>query len=405
MNKYRSEECCFISAIGRVEDSRIARLAAVAQSVLGRCTTIMPGARSSSSRHVPLPCITAYLWRDADSITLVRALCQRLRNFTLLMVNLLRLKPRVCVCVEPDSWIVAVLAKLLFRTTVIVDLQEFYTDRVSAFPRRTRRLVEAAIRWFMIQCARRTDLAIHVSEDRRAAYSWLPLRTETLFALYPPRVADVGGDPSRPRVLVHAGPLRPAYASFELLQAMEIVRRRHPDVQLLVFGGALGVSNQSEFIQRLTAEGVVQLRPDTPHEQVLASLPGCLLGLNLVLPLDTTHKLAQPRKLYEYMAAGLPVVGAAVPTIRRVLAENDCGIAVDAAVPEEIAAAILRIIEEPDLRARLGENGRRAVRDYFNSGAEERRLSEAIAAVSATGRSGIPTEELAVTDPQCVSRS
>jgi glycosyltransferase involved in cell wall biosynthesis len=101
------------------------------------------------------------------------------------------------------------------------------------------------------------------------------------------------------------------------------------------------------------------------------------------------------------MAAGLPVIGADVPTIRRVLTEHDCGLTVDAAVPEEIAAAVMRIIEEPHLRARLGENGRRAVRDYFNSVAEESRLADAIAAAAACSPAGPPAGETAAKEPQC----
>jgi glycosyltransferase involved in cell wall biosynthesis len=79
---------------------------------------------------------------------------------------------------------------------------------------------------------------------------------------------------------------------------------------------------------------------------VAALIKGADVGLSLVLPVDVTHRLASPTKLFEYMMAGLPVIGSDVPEIREVVARWNCGLLVDAAKPHEIAAAIIRLAAE-----------------------------------------------------------
>jgi len=57
----------------------------------------------------------------------------------------------------------------------------------------------------------------------------------------------------------------------------------------------------------------------------------------------------------EAMNAGLPLVVSDVPGLREVVGQDgDCAFLVDPEKPEEIAAALRRLIEDPDLRARMG---------------------------------------------------
>jgi glycosyltransferase involved in cell wall biosynthesis len=81
--------------------------------------------------------------------------------------------------------------------------------------------------------------------------------------------------------------------------------------------------------------------------------------------------LAEPRKLYEYMAAGLPVVAADLPTVRAVVTKTDCGLLVDPNSINDIAAALTRMASDPGMRARMAENGRSAIRTKLNWSVEK----------------------------------
>ena len=76
-------------------------------------------------------------------------------------------------------------------------------------------------------------------------------------------------------------------------------------------------------------------------------------------PSIPNHRYASPNKLYEGMMLGRPVLAARHTGFDRLVAELDCGLVMEYGNKSQIEAA-LRSLEEPALRLRLGENGRRA---------------------------------------------
>lgn len=83
---------------------------------------------------------------------------------------------------------------------------------------------------------------------------------------------------------------------------------------------------------------------------------------------------ALPVKMFEYMAAGIPVIASNVPLWRAIIERHDCGICVDPFDPAAIAQAIDFLVLNPQAARRLGENGRRAVLAHYNWQAEARKL-------------------------------
>lgn len=83
---------------------------------------------------------------------------------------------------------------------------------------------------------------------------------------------------------------------------------------------------------------------------------------------------ALPVKMFEYMSAGIPVIASDFPLWRKIVEGNDCGICVDPRDPAAIAAAIDRLVEDPQEARRMGENGRRAVEQRYNWANEEKKL-------------------------------
>lgn len=72
-----------------------------------------------------------------------------------------------------------------------------------------------------------------------------------------------------------------------------------------------------------------------------------------------------PISMLEAMAAGLPVIGTAVDGIREQIAPGT-GVLVEPEDPEALAAAVLRLAESPEERARIGEAARRRVSERFS---------------------------------------
>jgi glycosyltransferase involved in cell wall biosynthesis len=98
-----------------------------------------------------------------------------------------------------------------------------------------------------------------------------------------------------------------------------------------------------------------------------------------VAGLVTLHPVANyldalPVKMFEYMAAGIPVIASRFPLWRNIIERHGCGVCVDPGDPGAIAAAIDHLVLHPALAARMGDNGRRAVEQQYNWMRESRKL-------------------------------
>lgn len=87
------------------------------------------------------------------------------------------------------------------------------------------------------------------------------------------------------------------------------------------------------------------------------------------------HVRSQPTKLFEYMAAGLPVVASNFPLWHRIIESHRCGICVNPEDSDALAEAIRWLASHPVEARQMGENGRRAVRSVYNWEAEGRKLT------------------------------
>jgi len=83
---------------------------------------------------------------------------------------------------------------------------------------------------------------------------------------------------------------------------------------------------------------------------------------------------ALPVKMFEYMAAGLPVIASDFPLWRDIVEGNNCGLCVDPLDPKAIGEAIQYIIEHPEEAERMGKNGRKTVEEKYNWSIEEQKL-------------------------------
>lgn len=83
---------------------------------------------------------------------------------------------------------------------------------------------------------------------------------------------------------------------------------------------------------------------------------------------------ALPVKMFEYMAAGIPVIASNFPLWNEIVVGNHCGLCVDPMDSVAIAKAIDYLYENPDIARKMGENGRLAVMKKYNWTIEEKKL-------------------------------
>jgi glycosyltransferase involved in cell wall biosynthesis len=128
-----------------------------------------------------------------------------------------------------------------------------------------------------------------------------------------------------------------------------------PEWRLVLVGEIVPAGCQTE-LARLTALPNVTLAGPRPA----AEMPGIIARWDVgLIPyrVNEETRRASPLKLYEYLAAGLPVVSADVPAVRPF-----AGLIEIAGGPEETAVAVARALATDSAAARAGR--RAAVREH-----------------------------------------
>ncbi len=89
----------------------------------------------------------------------------------------------------------------------------------------------------------------------------------------------------------------------------------------------------------------LELRPAVAPDDVLAAVRGASFGLMLIEPVCRSYELTLPNKLFEYAAAGLPMLSGDLPVIGALVRGGGLGEAVPPDDVQLIADAMRRLIE------------------------------------------------------------
>jgi glycosyltransferase involved in cell wall biosynthesis len=173
------------------------------------------------------------------------------------------------------------------------------------------------------------------------------------------------------KVLIYVGGISRIRGAVEMVRALEFLEHI-PDLRLDLIGRFEPPELESK-LQRLPGYRRVRYLGWMKPKDLYPYLLKGDIGLVCLHPVSR-YVIAFPVKLFEYMAAGLPMVASNFPLWKEIVEGNNCGLCVDPLNPKEVAEAIEYLLEHPDLRRKMGENGRRAVMKKYNWKKEEGKL-------------------------------
>jgi glycosyltransferase involved in cell wall biosynthesis len=148
-----------------------------------------------------------------------------------------------------------------------------------------------------------------------------------------------------------------------VLEAGKIIKSRQ-DISIVL----LGDGKDKPALQALaTEQGIdnVIFLPPIPKDGMPFALSAADACIAILKPIEL-YKTTYPNKVFDYMAAGKPVVLAIDGVIREVIEKAEAGIPVRPGDAEALAAAILHLADDRDLARRMGAQGRVFVEANFN---------------------------------------
>jgi glycosyltransferase involved in cell wall biosynthesis len=168
--------------------------------------------------------------------------------------------------------------------------------------------------------------------------------------------SELGIHGDRP-VLGCFGSHYPVKGQAHLLEAMARVSASRPDARLLLAGRGPLQGELQRRARTLGLENAVRFlgfRDD---------IPGLLQAIDVFVLPSLSEGL--PLALLEAMANGKPIVATRVGGVPEVIADGESGLLVRPGSPDDLAAAVLRLLADRGLAARLGQTAReRASRDH-----------------------------------------
>jgi glycosyltransferase involved in cell wall biosynthesis len=158
--------------------------------------------------------------------------------------------------------------------------------------------------------------------------------------------------------LLAVGRLQPQKGQRFLIEAMATIRRRHPDVRLLIAGEGSERDGLESLCSREGVDDIVEflgLRRDVP----------ALLRRSDVFVLPSLWE-GNPNVMIEAMALGCSVVASDIPQIRESLVDGVSGVLVRPGDPVALAAGILRLLALLDHGDGLATAAKAVVRERYD---------------------------------------
>jgi teichuronic acid biosynthesis glycosyltransferase TuaC len=147
---------------------------------------------------------------------------------------------------------------------------------------------------------------------------------------------------------------------YELAETFNIIARRYPDIDLILIGEEI---EKEKIVNKFRNYGQldrVHFKGIIPYKEV-----AYYMGISEILVLPTWAE-GLPNVVMEAMAIGLPVVATDVGGIPEVLKNGMTGLSVPVKNVEKLTEAVIKMIEDKDLRENCIKNAKKLMHDKFN---------------------------------------
>ena len=206
---------------------------------------------------------------------------------------------------------------------------------------------------------------------------WVIARTEGTRVFTVPngvnvhRITPQPESPGAP-VVTFVGTLKPWHGVDFLLRARA---QAHKDWQLRIIGDGPMRAELDDLARSLGID--VDFRGAVAPDAIPQHMAGTAIGVAPYPAMDTdSDQYFSPLKVYEYMAAGLPVVASRVGQLPEIMGES--AYLVPPSDPEALAEALDALVANPVERARVGsDNRRQAEREHSWTGTVDHILAHA----------------------------
>lgn len=287
--------------------------------------------------------------------------------------SVLKRKPVIAHFHDPELIPWGIMLRL-FGIEVIYDVHEDYPEAVSEnyrLPRAVRKFLPRVVRFVEWVSTPFFSAVVSVTPQIQRRF---PHQKSFLVRNWP--WASEFRDPAitqmheRPKEIAYIGTITRNRNVLGMIEAIGLVGDLGARLRL---AGDFAVISDRDIARQQPGWKYVDFDGYVSRDAIADILANARAGLVVLKPVKH-EMITLPIKLFEYMAAGIPVIASDFPLWREIVVSTDCGFTVDPDKPEEIAHAIKWILEHPDESSLMGRRGRAAVLERFNWESEAKTL-------------------------------
>jgi glycosyltransferase involved in cell wall biosynthesis len=253
---------------------------------------------------------------------------------------------------------------------VIYDVHEDYKSKILSkyyIPRFLRRPLAHLFDLFEKTASKIFDAIIVVDDYLLSRFRH---RRVVKVAHFPPIIEIPRKKQNDEFVFVYAGGINKDRGISKVIQALGFLGDYKGEMKIILAGPI-----EEEYLKQAVENNpFIDYVGYLPWREVLKIYSVSDVGLLLLQPVPAYITTETPVKLFEYMLAGLAVLSANFPSLKKIIEGNKCGICVDSTNPREIADAMKYLIEHKEEARKMGENGKRAVIERYNWEKESEKL-------------------------------
>ena len=164
-------------------------------------------------------------------------------------------------------------------------------------------------------------------------------------------------------VIGFVGGIRKFHGLNILIDSVRTVAKKASDVHFFIVGDGPPREALEQQTRDLGVDSLVTFTGSVPYNDVPAYINAMDITVSPWLKREKFEYLGI--KLYEYMATGKPVVVSGEPDMHPVIEDDKNGLIVEPGNSHQLAHAILKLLEDKNLRERLGSEGRRMVEEKY----------------------------------------
>lgn len=296
-------------------------------------------------------------------------------------------KPDVVYCAMPSLTVAVEAGKYCKRNGVkfVVDVQDLWPEAFSmVFKNKLFKLAFKPMEWYVNKAYAMADFAIGVSETYVKRMLSVNKKINSGVAVFlgnNGQLFDESASKYKKEYndgitrLCYIGSLSQSYDIEMVVDALATVSQRTDlEVKFVVVGDGVYKDDFEQYANQKGIDSVFTGRKDYP--EMVGELCSCDIVIN---PIRKGSAASIINKVGDYALSGLPVINTQeCLEYRQLIDDYGCGINCECGNAEDVAAAIVKLVESPELRKQMGEAARQLGKDKFDRRCSYARIVEAV---------------------------